>query len=325
MTSLYVIGGQQRSARSLLAGNQDWNGYERGLVLQVNPETGEARSCLEYVSPPEVCAEQDPAITFQASTLQDGTLYTCTQTELLVYDVPSFKQKAYITLPCFNDVHHVRPSPDGHLLVANAGLEMVMEVTLAGEIRRVWNVLGEDPWARVSREVDYRRISTKPHRSHPNYVFCIGEEIWATRFHQGDAVSLTRPGRSMHVSDKRIHDGVLHQGYVYFTSVDGSVVVVNADTLQIEQLIDLNSMHAEGTLLGWCRSLLIDGDLLWAGFSRIRPTKFRENVSWMVRGFKRGMPTHVVCYDLRRRRCITEIDLEVAGLGAIYGIFPAVE
>jgi hypothetical protein len=325
MTSLYIIGGQQRSARSLLAGNQDWNGYERGLVVQLNPETGDSHTCLEYVSPPQVCPEQDPAITFQASAIQDGKLYTCTQTELLVYTLPAFEQVGYVSLPCLNDVHHVRPTPEGNLLVANAGLEMVLEITPAGEIRRAWNVLGEDPWERLSPDVDYRRLSTKPHHSHPNYVFYVGDEIWATRFHQGDAICLTNPERSMQISDKRIHDGVVCQGHVYFTTVDGSVVIANANSLQVEEVIDLNSMHADETLLGWCRSLLIDEDRLWVGFSRIRPTKFRENVTWIMRGFKRVMPTHVACYDMRRRRCITEIDLEPAGLGAVYSIFPALE
>src|SRR5438046_823650 len=106
MTSLYVIGGQQRYARSLLAGNQDWNGNERGLVVQLNPETGDSHICLEYMSPPEVCPEQDPAITFQASAIQDGKLYTCTQTELLVYTLPAFERVGYMSLPCLNDVHH---------------------------------------------------------------------------------------------------------------------------------------------------------------------------------------------------------------------------
>lgn len=325
MTRLYVIGGEQRNARSLLDGNQDWNGYERGMILEVNPETGDATSRLEYTSPPEVCAEEDPAITFQASTLRDGRLYTCTQTELMVYGLPAFEREVYITKPFLNDVHHVNLSPEGHLLVANAGLEMVLEISLDGEIKRAWNVLGEEPWARVSPDVDYRRISTKPHRSHPNYVFCVGEEIWATRFHQGDAICLTNRERRMEISGERIHDGVVHEGRVYFTTVDGTVVVVNASTLEKEEVIDLNAMHAEPALLGWCRSLWIDGERLWVGFSRIRPTKFRENVSWVMRGFKRVMPTRVACYDLRRRRCVAEIDLEPVGLGAVYSIFPALD
>ena len=35
--------------------------------------------------------------------------------------------------------------------------------------------------------------STKPHLAHPNHVFHIGDEPWATRFQQKDAVSLLDP------------------------------------------------------------------------------------------------------------------------------------
>jgi hypothetical protein len=101
--------------------------------------------------------------------------------------------------------------------------------------------------------------------------------------------------------------------------------VANADTLCVQEVIDLTTMHPAGTLLGWCRSLLVDGDHLWVGFSRIRPTKFRENVSFVMRGFKRSMPTHIACYDLQARRCLAEIDLEPVGLAAIYSIFPVRE
>ncbi|MBK9715254.1 MAG: hypothetical protein IPO81_28790 [Kouleothrix sp.] len=325
MGSFYVIGGQQRAPRPLRAGNRNWNGYERGVIMRVDPETHDIKTCVTYVSPPEVCAADDPAITLQASTIQDSMLYTCTQTEVLIYALPSFERLGYLSLPCFNDVHHVRPTPEGNLLVANAGLEMVVETTPAGELRRVWNVLGEDPWGRFSREVDYRRIETKPHRAHPNYVFTVGDEIWATRFHQGDAICLTSPEKRIQISSERIHDGVLHDGRLYFTVVSGSIVVANPQTLQVEQVINLNSMHAEGTLLGWCRGIFIDGDKLWVGFSRIRPTKFRENVSWVMHGFKHVLPTRVACYDLSRRRCVVEIDLEPTGLGAVYSVLPTLD
>ncbi len=213
-------------------------------------------------------------------------------------------------------------TPTGTILVANAGLEMVVEVTLAGEVCKVWHVLGEELWP-LSSQTDYRKVNTKPHRSHPNYLFYIESDAWVTRFHQGDAICLTRPDKRIEISDKRIHDGVVCNGRIYFTSVDGCVYVVNSSTLMIEATIDLNEIHPDGTLLGWCRSLLVDGDKLWVGFSRIRPTKWRENVAWLMRGFKDSRPTHIACYDLAERECIVEIDLEPMGLNAIYSIFPA--
>jgi hypothetical protein len=322
LSELYVVGGRQRAPRPLSAGNRDWNGYEQALVLRINPASGEWREEISHVSPSDVIAPDDAAITFQAGTVKDQVLYICTQTEVLLYRLPDFEQVGYLSLPIFNDLHHVFPTPEGTILVANAGLEMVMEVTLAGKILKTWNVLGEEI-PDVSSGIDYRRISTKPHRSHPNYLFYIDSDPWTTRFHQGDAICLTQPDRRISITTERIHDGVVHDGRIYFSSVNGCIYVANATTLAVENVINLNQMHAEELQLGWCRGILVDGNNLWVGFSRIRPTKWRENVSWVMRGFKDARPTHIACYDLSKNKCVTEIDLEPMGLNVVYSIFPA--
>jgi hypothetical protein len=59
------------------------------------------------------------------------------------------------------------------------------------------------------------------------------------------------------------------------------------------------------------------------GFSRIRPTRWRENVGWLARGFKWVRPTHLACYDLDTRQVLAEIDLEPHGLNAVFSILPA--
>jgi hypothetical protein len=82
-------------------------------------------------------------------------------------------------------------------------------------------------------------------------------------------------------------------------------------------------MHDEDRLLGWCRGLLVGGGKVWVGFSRIRPTKFREALSWIRQGFAQSSPTHIACYDLDKRRCLKEIDLEAYGLNAVFNIFQA--
>jgi hypothetical protein len=87
-----------------------------------------------------------PAILFKSVFLSDDKLFTCTSTEVLVYQLPGFQLLHYISLPCFNDLHHVYPTREGTLLVAVTGLDMVVEVGTAGEVIREWNVLGEDPW-----------------------------------------------------------------------------------------------------------------------------------------------------------------------------------
>ncbi|MFM8321377.1 MAG: hypothetical protein ACKOC5_10715 [Chloroflexota bacterium] len=323
VNALYVVGGRQRALRSLMDGNQNWNGYQEGVILRIDPANGAWDECVTYESPVDVVHPEDPAITFQAGDIREDVLVVCTQTEVMRYRLPGFEQIGYFTHPFFNDLHHVRHTPDGGLLLANAGLDMVVETTVEGDVLNAWNVLGEEPWQKIFSGVDYRKQSTKPHRSHPNYLFYIDRQPWATRFHQGDAINLERPDERIQISSERIHDGVVSDGRVYFTSVNGCLHIANTATRQIEQVINLNDMHPEETLLGWCRSLLVDGDQVWVGFSRIRPTKWRQNVTWLVRGFKHVQPTHIACYDLARRECLVEIDLEPMGMNAIYSIFRA--
>ena len=323
MQALYVVGGQQRKERPLLGG-AGWYDYQRGRILRIDPAAGAAEIVHDYVSPPDVRPDENPTILFKSATVEGDTLYACTQTEILMLSLPSFELTGYVSHPCFNDLHHVRPTLHGTLLAANSGLDMVVEVTSDGRILREWNVLGEDPWERFSKDVDYRKVrSTKPHRAHPNYVFYVGDDIWVTRFEQGDVVCLTRPGIRVEISSERIHDGLEHEGLIYFTSVDGKIVVVDRKTIQLVDIVDLNPLHGRGELMGWCRGLAFDDDeRLWVGFSRLRPTQFRDNVAWVKKGFKRMKATHLACFDLERRDLALEIEVERDGLHAIFSIFP---
>jgi hypothetical protein len=321
--SLLIVGGRQRAPRSLLENDSEWYDYQSGLLLRLDGPTGQVESLLEYSSPPSAAGPNDPVL-FKSGHVEGDILYLCTQTEVMSYRLPSLELLAYHSLPCFNDVHHVRPGPDGGLLVASSGLELVLELGPDGQPRRLWNVLGEEPWGRFSPDIDYRRgISTKPHRAHPNFIFLDGEEIWCTRFEQKDALCLTRPERRINIGLERVHDGLTRDGLAYFTTVNGQVVIANLATLAIEAVIDLSAMHEADTLLGWCRGLyLADNGLAWVGFSRIRPTKFRQAVSWVRQGFRPSRPTHIGLYDLERRQCLAQIQLEEHGLNAVFSILP---
>jgi hypothetical protein len=329
MSDIYVIGGELR--QTMFRRLEEWQSSQKGVIVQVNSKSKTSRPCVEYVSPPEVCAADLPAVSFKSAFLSGNRLYTCTSTEILIYEVPGFKLQQYISLPLFNDLHHVYPTREGNLLVAVTGLDMVVELSSKGELLREWSVLGDDPWQNFSRQIDYRTVATtKPHRSHPNHVFQLDEEIWVTRFEQRDAISLTRPGQRIDISIQRPHDGYLFGDFIYFTTVDGHIVLANRKTLRVERTFDLTKMDGPpDQVLGWCRGLLpVDEHLLWVGFTRVRPTKFRENLAWVKSGGSYDQihrATHLGLYDLERGTCLDEISLEPHGVGIVFSLLNSVE
>jgi hypothetical protein len=326
MSLLYLLGGRQRK---LLFKNEDESRlYEAALILRLDTEAGVADLEVEYKSSPEVRASEESSQVFKSATRVGNQFYTCTSTEVLIFEVPGFKRIGYVSLPSFNDLHHIAPTPDGNLLIANTGLDMVVKVTPGGQVLAQWNVLGEDPWSRFSRDVDYRKVeSTKPHRSHPNAVFQLGEEVWVTRFAQRDAICLTSPGKSIRIDVQRPHDGLVCGNRIYFTTVDGRIVIAHRGRLEVEQVIDLNEVHKvhdrDDSALGWCRGILpLDESRFWVGFTRVRRTKFKENVLWIKHGFREvERSTHVALYDIAERKCLQEIDLEQYGMSVIFGIY----
>ena len=328
MGVLYVLGARQR--KLLLKNEDEPHLYESALVARVDTETGRLELCLEYESPPEARANQDSSNIFKCGTLIGDKLYACTSTEVLIFKVPSFERIGYVSLPCFNDLHHVTPTGDGNLLVANTGLDMVVKFNLQGNILEEWSVLDEIPWTRFSPKVDYRKVdSTKPHKSHPNFVFELGNDVWVTRFIQRDAVCLTTPGKRIEIGVQRPHDGLLFKDRLYFTTVDGKIVIANCQTLQLERIIELSAIEDEKrSLLGWCRGLLpLDERRIWVGFTRVRKTKFKENILWVKQVFRDGMleaPTHIALYDIVDRRCLQEIELERHDFNVVFSIFEAV-
>jgi len=321
---LYVIGGRQRADRSLL-NNGEWYGYDLGVILRV---CGAGVTIdLEYLSRPGSCGPDDPVL-FKSATRKGDRLYCCTQTEVVVLQLPDLEEVGYISLPIFNDVHHVVPTDAGTVLVAVSGLELVVEVTMQGDVVREWNVLGEDTWSANPRDVDYRiGVDLKPHRAHPNHVFFVDGEPFATRFELRDAISLTAPDRRIAIEGERVHDGVARDGRIYFTTVDGSVVEVDQSTLRVIERHQLrripSSVGDDVGVLGWCRALHIDGEHCWVGFSRIRPTRLRQTVSWVRTGGLQQAPTRIGRYRMSDWVCDAEIDLEPFGLNAVFTVAPA--
>ena len=337
MDRLYVLGGRQRTpGLKETSYENEWCMYDAALIVEVDTNSGAVRTCVEYQSPPQARAGNRPGAHFHSGALIGNTLYTCTTTEVLVYRVPEFKQIGYVSLPCFNDLHHVTPTIDGNLLVVSTGLDMVVKVTPLGEVIGEWSVLDEELWVRFSRTIDYRKVeTTKPHIAHPNFVFELDNEVWATRYFQRDAISLNGSKKRIAVAGEGPHDGYRYGEWILFTAVDGRIVIVNRRTLQAEQVIDLRQMQdlkqmqdgGQPMLPAWCRGLLpVDERHVWVGFTRMRQTIFSENIRWFKNIVGQGTikrPTHIALFDIAERKCLKQLDLEPYGLHTVFGIFPA--
>ena len=328
MDRLYIIGGRQRKPL-FQDPKKEWRWYDTALVLDVNVASGVVKTCVEYRTPVDARAGQTSSVNFHSGALVGNTLYTCTATEVMVFKLPLFRVIGYFSLPCFNDLHHVAPTVDGNLLVVNTGLDMVLKCTPEGLVLSEWSVLGEPPWQRFSRAIDYRKVeTTKPHKSHPNYAFELDGEVWTTRFHQQDAISLNGSLKRIPLAGERPHDGLVYGDRIYFTAVDGKIVVVDRRRLAIERIVDLRKIQdGERQILpAWCRGLLpVDECRIWVGLTRIRETQFRENIRWVKGKLGEGTikkPTHIALFDLAQEKCLKEFDLEPYGMNAVYGIFP---
>lgn len=320
---LYVLGGRQRKPIQKIV--EEWSSYEAALILEIDTRTGSTRTISEYTTPTIARATERSSVLFKAGAVVGDKLYTCTPTEVLVFDVPEFTVANYISLPCFNDLHHVVPDSAGNLLVTSTGLDLVVKIDPKGTVLQEWNVLGENPWDKFSRDVDYRKVeTTKPHRSHPNFVFELNGQIWVTRFEQRDAISLSEPHKRIDIGIEAPHDGYVCGKYIYFTTVDGHLVIAGRDSLQLERVVDLTAINGAEMLLGWCRGLLcVDSTKFWVGFTRIRRTRFRENLFWLNHKLRNRMlrkPTHIALYDISAGICLREFDLEQHGMNVVFSI-----
>ncbi|MEL6985747.1 MAG: hypothetical protein AAFO29_25185 [Actinomycetota bacterium] len=134
---LRVVGGRQRAPQGMRELDDRWYGYGAGVIIEL--DRGEARPLFEYESAPGTHGPEDP-ILLKSATVSGDRVYACTQTEVLVRTWPDFEPIAHLSLPIFNDVHHVIPgdaAPGEHpttVLVAVSGLDAMAEVGLDGSL-----------------------------------------------------------------------------------------------------------------------------------------------------------------------------------------------
>lgn len=314
------------------------NGFELGegkyygcaKLLRLNIQSGALEELLAINEGNENFPDIHPNLEFTVGAVEGQQLWLTTDTEVRLYQYPTLQLLKTFSHPCFHNIHSVAVR-ENELYVTSTGLDMVVVLDKStGAILRYVNAEGKPLWHRFSADIDYRKQhSTRPHDSHPNYVFWIGDEPWVTRCTQEDAVSLVDVNKRIDVSGAKkpisIHDGIVHKGHIFFTLVDGSIVIADAQTLQVVETIQLPALNGYGGLRGWCRGLHFDGDVCYVGFSRLRKTKRLEKIAWARRLLMRGdmiEECSVLALDLQQAKIVADLRIPANMLDAIYTILP---
>ena len=326
VTVLLVSGGQER-----VGGFEKGEGryYGAARLLRLDTDRGDWTELASRLEGGAHYPAEDPNLEFTAGWAGPGELWLPTDTEVYQYRYPDMTVERVVSYPAFHNIHHVAVFGD-RVAVVSTGLDLIVLLDRATlEPVEYLNAEGRDPWHRFDPGVDYRLVhSTRPHDCHPNYVFELQGELWVTRCTQEDAVCLREPDRRIDISREKaisVHDGIMVQDLLAFTQVDGVLTLVDPDTLQVVEDVDLLKLEGRSTPRGWCRGLCYIDGILYVGFSRLRRTRNRARLRWLGRFGGRGgrdADASVAAYDLAQGSKVGEWTVPAGSLDAIYGIMP---
>lgn len=257
---------------------------------------------------------------YRGSHFDGQTIHTCSHSEIVEIDYATFDVKDVFTHPVFNDLHHVRVF-NGSKYFVSTGVDHVGELRGDNSIH-LHPVILDDKLPSVNGGKDYRSLDTKPHVSHPNFIFEINGEKWVTRFKQKDAVKLSDLNERMPIGDEAPHDGIVYENNVFFTTVDGKVVIVDGTSRDKLGEYDINEI-VNVPKLGWCRGIEVFNNMAYVGFTAFRKTKHRENVRWLTNTWEkvRGTnPGRIVKFDFQNQKVVDEMIFSVEELSVIFSI-----
>lgn len=305
--------------------------FSKAILLELCLKTGKQTPLLEYKTPKKQLPPDYTNIAFLAMQKRDNELILTTRTEILFFSYPDLRLQRIVSEPCFNDNHHLYKKGD-ELYAVCTGLDMVAKYDLnKNKIVDKIPIVENGNFSKYDPSIDYRKVySTKPHKSHPNYIFEIDGEIWVTRFEQGDCVNLYNPQQSITIAEGcRIHDGYFckYNKMLYFTMVKGELIVYDWYKKSIAERINLNVLDGRSadSYLSWCRGVYVVGDVAYVGFTAIRKTSDAKNILGFADTTSaphehKGRLTRIAAYDLKKREKISEHILETSLIGGVFDI-----
>ena len=296
-----ISGGIPRTLGELMQGHA----FKKAELAEIDFQRKTYIPKCTYTTPASHCSDKKPSIGFTGFCIHKETIYIATRTEILVLSFHDYSILKVINDPLFNDIHDVLIH-DGFLYVAVTGMDAVFVFDLETHEKTIKNVLQKDPFHRFSKNLNLNKISSlKPNESHPNHIFCLNDEIWVTRLKQRDVICLNNPKKKITIDEGMPHDGFVKGNELYFTTVNGYIVIFNTKTLKKVRAIKLTGSNAnKNTPLGWCRGLYVDSCFLYVGFTQLRTTKVTENLDWVKlmvgerRIFEKPSPTRIEKYTL---------------------------
>ena len=325
---LIITGGRQ-SDSNLSYFNKEWNNGIEGVIFEYDTVHKKIEEKITYKTPEKYRPKKNYSISFKSGSIHNNHLYVTTLTEVLIYTLPEYKLIEIISLNIFNDLHHV-VFYERNLFIVITGLDLVIKYSLdEKKIKTFYNCYPEiKTWEKFDKDLDFRKINTtKPHLSHPNHVTVFQNKVFITRYKQKDVLIFSMNGKVLDKID--LNKGIPHDGGIFkdnfiYTTVNGNIIKVNKKKFSIREIIDLNIHENDGRSLGWCRGYEKTDSDNYVGFSRIRPTKFVENIKWLGNKItdkvKLKMPTRIVCYNKDFSKINETINLEDYKMNWIFSI-----
>jgi len=324
---LIITGGRQSKSSSSYF-NKEWNNGISGIIYEYDAIKETIKKKIEYKTPEEYRPKKNFSISFKSGSIYKNKLFVTTLTEILIYELSKFKLIKRISLNIFNDLHHViRNNNDLYIVIT--GLDLVVRYSLLkNKILTFYNCFPEqDTWKRFDINKNYRKINTtKPHFSHPNHVTYIDGKLFITRYMQKDVLIFSKQGKiidKINLNEEIPHDGAIFNNSLIYTTVNGKIIKLNKTSFK-KKIIDLNKFEKQGNSLGWCRGFYQSNDHNYVGFSRIRPTKFIENIKWLGSKLsdkvKLKMPTRIEVYNKDFSKITKTVNLEEIGINWIFSI-----
>jgi hypothetical protein len=186
-------------------------------------------------------------------------IYTSSWTGNFVERLSNTGARQELSHPWFNHLHTVELTDTGTLLVASAGADLILELSLEGEV--LWNWFGPDhgfthsPPHTFDPALDYREIrrSTSERAMHVTSALPLDRDrILAALFHQGVVVVIERgTGDAQVVMDGLIRPHGIHRcpGGFIFSDTLGHRIILLDEQLKLRNILPFGTQWLQDSIV----------------------------------------------------------------------------